>query len=175
MMDFIENIDENAKVVIGLIIAERMFKLMDKNDNGYKTCREALDGCWKWLEGEEIEADDLCDYIDGEDYLNLATLTLRIKDRKEADVLGSVLYAVSYTTWQAYKKENDYCFPQPIEVIDDATLIRLAELAVESKFFKIESLNEVKKHLLENYPISSELQSNIIIKEDIMKMVDNNY
>ncbi|ENQ3104976.1 immunity protein imm6 [Bacillus cereus] len=164
-MDFIENIDENAKAIISLIIAERMFELIDKNDNRYKTCREALDSCWKWLEDEEIEADDLCDYIDGEDYLNLATLVLRIKDRKEADVLGSVLYAVSYTTWQAYKKENDYCFPQPI---DDTTLVRLAELAIESKFFKMESLNEVKKHLLENYPIGSGLQSNTIIKEDIM-------
>ncbi|SFJ92792.1 MULTISPECIES: Imm6 family immunity protein [unclassified Bacillus (in: firmicutes)] len=175
MMDFIESINENAKVVIGLIIAESMFELIGKNDNGYKTCREALDSCWKWLEDEEIEADDLCGYIDGEDYLNLATLVLRIKDKKEADALGSVLYAVSYTTWQAYKKENDYCFPQPIEVIDDTTLVRLTELAIESKFFKMESLNEVKKHLLENYPIGGGLQSNTIIKEDIMKMVDNNY
>ncbi|ACD22349.1 conserved hypothetical protein [Clostridium botulinum B str. Eklund 17B (NRP)] len=36
MMNFIENLNEEAKVSIGLVIAERMFKLIDENDDGYK-------------------------------------------------------------------------------------------------------------------------------------------
>ncbi|MBN1051990.1 hypothetical protein DV092_07975 [Clostridium botulinum] len=67
MMNFIENLNEEAKVSIGLVIAERMFKLIDENDDGYKIGRDALDNCWKWLEGESIEANDLCDYIDSEE------------------------------------------------------------------------------------------------------------
>lgn len=67
MMNFIENLNEEAKVSIGLVIAERMFKLIDENDDGYKIGWDALDNCWKWLEGESIEANDLCDYIDSEE------------------------------------------------------------------------------------------------------------
>ena len=175
MMNFIKNLNEEAKVAIGLIIAERMFKLIDISEDDYKTGREALDSCWKWLEGENIKADDLYDYIDSKDYIDVAEFAHLEKDDKKQYAWYAVLDAVSYTIWQAYKKENMKFVPQAIEVINDETLIILGENSVESKFFKFESIDKVKKYLLEKYSVGSDLQSNTIIKKDMMKMVDNNY
>ncbi|MDM5186296.1 Imm6 family immunity protein [Bacillus sp. DX4.1] len=172
-MNFIENLNEEAKVVIGLIIAERMFNLIHISEDGHKTGRGALDSCWQWLEGEEIEVADLYGYIDSEDYIDVVEFAHLEKDDKKQYAWYAVLDAVSYTIWQAYKKENRKFVPQAIEGIDDETLIILVENSVESKFFKLESIDKVKKCLLENYSISSEIQSNTIIKKDIMKMVDN--
>lgn len=35
----------DAKIALGLIIAERMFSIIDRNEDGYKIGREALDSC----------------------------------------------------------------------------------------------------------------------------------
>lgn len=175
MMNCIESLNEEAKVAIGLIIAERMFKLIDISEDDYKTGREALDSCWKWLEGENIKADDLYDYIDSKDYIDVAEFAHFEKDDKKQYAWYAVLDAVSYTIWQAYKKENMKFVPQAIEVINDEALIILGENSVKSKFFKFESIDKVKKYLLEKYSVGSDLQSNTIIKKDMMKMVDNNY
>ena len=172
MMSFIENLNEEAKVAIGLIIAERMFKLIDVNDTGYKTAREAIDSCWKWLEGEEIEADVLCNYIDSQDYVDVAEFASEEGDEQKQYAWYTVLDAVSYTIYQAYKKEKSEYVPQAIEVIDDETLIMLAENSVESGFFKIESLNKVKKYLLENYHMESALEKKPIFKNLVMRMLD---
>lgn len=175
MIDFIENVNENAKVAIGLIISEKMFKLVDINDSGYKIGREALDSCWKWLEGTGIEADYLCDYIDSRDFMDVTEFANKAKDEKEIYAWYTVLYAVSYTTWQAYNKENEDCPPQILDSVEDETLVTLVEGAQKSGFFNIESLNKVKEYLLENYLVSSNLGNKPIIKDYIMKMVDNNY
>lgn len=140
MMNFIENVCEEAKVAMGLIIAEKMFKLVHMNDTGYKTGREALDSCWKWLEGENIEANDLCDYIDSEDYIDVAEFTNNEEDDKKQCAWYAVLDAVSYTIYQAYMKENRSSVPQAIEVIDDETLRRLVESSVESVFLRLKVL-----------------------------------
>lgn len=172
MGNFITKISDNAKVAIGLIIAEKMFDLIDISDTGYKIGREALDSCWKWLEGEEIEANDLCDYIDSEDYIDVAEFANKECDEIKKVAWYSVLDAVSYTIRQAYNKENRFRVPQAIEVINDTTLIILCENAVESGFFKLETIEKVKKHLLKNYPSECVLA---IKKEEIMSMVIRNH
>lgn len=175
MKDFIENINEDAKVAIGLAVTEKMFELLNINDNynEYKIGREALDSCWKWLKIKEIEADDLCNYIDSEDYDDITEFANDAKDKKNIHIWYTALYAVAYTTRQAYNKENN-CPPQIVDSVNDETLIACVEIAVKSKFFKIESLEKVRKYLLENYPVGITSKEKPIIKEDIMKMVDNN-
>lgn len=162
-------ISDNAKVAIGLIIAEKMFNLIDIYDARYDIGREALDSCWKWVEGEEIEANDLCDYIDSEDYVDVAEFANNECDEIKKVSWHSVLDAVSYTIKQAYNKENRYRVPQAIEVINDTTLVILCENAVESGFFKLESIDEVKQYLLKDYPDGC--ISNISRKE-IMKRIN---
>jgi Immunity protein Imm6 len=149
-MDFINNLNADAKVAVGLVIAEKMFNIINMDEPRYKTGREALDSCWKWLEGEKIEADDLCNYIDSEDYGDVAEFANKESDAQKQYAWYSVLDAVSYTTYQAYEKENRKFVPQVVEVIDDETLRILGENAIESGYFKIESLNDVKIYLMEN-------------------------
>lgn len=57
MINFIKKINEYAKVTIGLVIAEKVFNLINENTCGYNLGREALDNSWKWLQGEKIDAD----------------------------------------------------------------------------------------------------------------------
>lgn len=109
-MDFINNLNAVAKVAVGLVIAENMYNIINMNELGYKTGREALDSCWKWLEGEKIDADDLCNYIDSEDYVDVAEFANKEKDVQKQYAWYSVLDAVSYTTYQAYKKEKETLF-----------------------------------------------------------------
>ncbi|MFD6439428.1 Imm6 family immunity protein, partial [Peribacillus sp. NPDC060186] len=115
-MDFIYNLNAEAKVAVGLVIAENMFNIISMDEPGYKIGREALDSCWKWLEGGKIDADDLCNYIDSEDYVDVAEFTNKEKDVQKPYAWYSVLDAVSYTTYQAYKKEKRKFVPQVVEV-----------------------------------------------------------
>ncbi|MCK2005168.1 Imm6 family immunity protein [[Brevibacterium] frigoritolerans] len=160
-MDFINNLNAVAKVAMGLVIAGNMYNIISMNKLGYKTGREALDSCWKWLEGEKIDADDLCNYIDSEDYVDVAEFANKEKDVQKQYAWYSVLDAVSYTTYQAYKKEKRDFLPK---VIDDETLRILGENAIESGYFNIESLNNVKKYLLENYSLNDNIENYNYIK-----------
>ncbi|MEI4804027.1 Imm6 family immunity protein [Bacillus sp. FJAT-51639] len=169
-MDFIKKVNEDAKVAVGLAIAEKMFKVIDRNDNGYNLGREALDSCWKWLEGEKIAADNLCNYIDSEDYIDVAEFTNEEKDVQKQYAWYSVLDAVSYTIYQAYKKEKRKFVPQVVEVIDDETLRILGENAIESGYFKIESLNSIKRYLLENYSLKDSIETYNYIKRDSLPL-----
>lgn len=146
-MDYVKNLNSEAKVAIGLVIAEKMFNIMNMHEPGYNTAREALDSCWKWLEGEEIHADDLCNYIDSKDYVDVGEFANKEKDIKKQYAWYAVLDAVSYTTYQAYKKEKRKSVPQAIEMIDDETLRILVENAMESGYFEMESFHNVKKLL----------------------------
>ncbi|MEC0345204.1 Imm6 family immunity protein [Peribacillus frigoritolerans] len=165
-MDFINNLNTAVKVAIGLVIAENMYNIISMDEPGYKTGREALDSCWKWLEGEKIDADDLCNYIDSEDYVDVAEFANKEKDVQKQYAWYSVLDAVSYTTYQAYKKEKREFVPQVVEVIDDETLRILGENAIESGYFKIESLINVKKYLLENHSLNDNIETYNYIKKD---------
>lgn len=51
-----------------------------------------------------------------------------------------------------------------IEVIDDETLRILGENAIESGYLNIESLNNVKKYLLENYSLNDNFENYNYIK-----------
>ncbi|MED4533991.1 Imm6 family immunity protein [Metabacillus fastidiosus] len=70
----------------------------------------------------KISADNLCSYIDSEDYIDVAEFANREKDVKKQYAWYVVLDAVSYTTFQAYKREERKLALQVIEVIDDETL-----------------------------------------------------
>ncbi|MGG0656871.1 Imm6 family immunity protein [Rummeliibacillus pycnus] len=170
-MDFINNLNTEAKVALGLVIAENMFNIINMDEPGYKTGREALVSCWKWLEGEKIDADDLCNYIDSEDYVDVAEFANKEKDVQKQYAWYSVLDAVSYTIYQAYKKEERKFVPQVVEVIDDETLRILGENAVESGYFEIESLNNIKRYLLENYSINDSVEAYNYIKKDSLPFI----
>ncbi|CAM4016035.1 Imm6 family immunity protein [Bacillus manliponensis] len=169
-MDFINKLNTEGKVAVGLVIAENMFKIISKEEDGYKIGREALDSCWKWLEGEKIEADNLCNYIDSEDYVDVAECANKETDVQKQYAWYAVLDAVSYTTYQAYHKEERKYVPQVVEIIDDETLIILGENAIESSYFKMENLEVLKKHLLKNYSLRNSNKSFNYIKRESLPL-----
>lgn len=93
-MDFINKLNAEAKVAVVLVLAEYMFNLIGKGGPGYKTGREALDSCWKWLAGEKILADDLCNFIDSEDYEDVAEFANKQEEKQKQFAWYSVLDAV---------------------------------------------------------------------------------
>ncbi|QRY37797.1 Imm6 family immunity protein [Bacillus sp. PDNC022] len=168
-MDFINDLSEEAKVALGLAIVEKIYTFIDKEDDGYHIGEKALDDCWKWLSGKELRADDLCNYIDSEDYMDVAEYANKEKDEQKQYGWYSVLDAVSYTAYQAYRRENKKFVPQVLEVIDDETLIVMWENAIESKMIDMAELNILRKYLVDHYP-SKDQDNNklyLISKEDI--------
>ena len=151
-MDFINDLSEEAKVALGLSIAEKMYTFIDKEDDGYHIGEKALEDCWKWLSGKELSADDLCNYIDSEDYIDVAEFANKEKDEQKQYGWYSVLDAVSYTAYQAYKRENKKFVPQVLEIIDDETLNTLWGNAIESKMIDIAELKTLTKYLIDHYP-----------------------
>lgn len=153
-MNSIENLNAEEKVAVGLVIAEKMFNSLAIEEPGYNTGREALDSSWKWLEGGNISGDELCNYIDSEDYIDVAEFANKEKDAQKQYAWYSVLDAVSYTTYQAYNKEGRRFLPQVIEIIDDETLITLCENAIESGQVEKENLNNIISYVSENGYVS---------------------
>ena len=143
-----------------------MFTLINKDDSGYKVGREALISCWKWLEGEKISVDDLYNYIDSEDYIDVAEFANKENDKQKQEAWYSLLDAVSYTIYQAYLKENRKFVPQAVEVVDDETLIIQVKNAFESNNFKKESVSDVIKYLMENYSVNDSIKTLNHIKRD---------
>ncbi|MDQ0227253.1 Imm6 family immunity protein [Metabacillus niabensis] len=169
-MDFIQNLSEEAKVAVGLVIAEKMFHLIDRNESGYKIGREALDSCWKWLEGEKVTADDLCTYIDSEDFEDIAEYANGEEGLQKQYAWYSVLDAVSYTIYQAYKREERKVVPQIIEMIDDETINILVENAMESRCLKMDSVRNVIMTLMENDSVGVDGEHyNGMMKERLMR------
>ncbi len=170
MINFIQNLNEEAKVAVGLVIAEKMFHLIDHNESGYKIAREALDSCWNWLEGKKVNADDLCNYIDSEDDEDIAEYANGEEGLQKQYAWYSVLDAVSYTIYQAYKREERKVVPQIIEMIDDETLKILVENAMESRFLKMDSVRNVIMLLMDNYSVGINGEHhNGIMKESLMR------
>jgi len=168
-MDFINDLSEEAKVALCLAIAEKMYTFIDKEDDGYHIGEKALSDCWKWLSGKELSADDLCNYIDSEDYMDVAEFANKEKDEQKQYGWYSVLDAVSYTAYQAYRRENKKFVPQVLEVIDDETLTVMWENAIESKKIDMAELNTLRKYLIDHFPSKNHDNNKIYLinREDI--------
>ncbi|MEH6848910.1 MULTISPECIES: Imm6 family immunity protein [Bacillus] len=163
-----------ARTTIYLIIAEKMFRKINKNDEKYTYGREALDKCWQWVECKGILADDLYELIDSRDCYDITEFAEDEDDMNRAEVWYALVDAVSYTIWQAYKNENAKYVPQAIEIIKDELIEDLIQHTTDTGFFYVECIEKLRNYLLENYLVDSAWESGAITKEEIMKMVDDN-
>lgn len=170
-MDWINRLNNNAKVALGLVVAEKMYGAVTIDEPGYKVGRSALDNCWEWLEGGDITAEDLYNYIDSDDYMDVAELVIEEEGEQKQYAWYTVLDAVSYTIYQAYKKEKIKYVPQAIEIVDDETLKILIENANESSLFNVDLIREAQKFLLENHSSNTETSQSDPIKKELV-MID---
>ncbi|MCW4645045.1 Imm6 family immunity protein, partial [Bacillus safensis] len=101
--------------------------------------------------------------------MDVAEFANKEKDEQKQYGWYSVLDAVSYTAYQAYRRENKKFVPQVLEVIDDETLIVMWENAIESKKIDMAELNTLRKYLIDHYPSKDHDHNKIYLinKEDI--------
>ncbi|MCM1563672.1 MAG: Imm6 family immunity protein [Clostridium sp.] len=115
----------NMKVVLGIVISEKVFKVIDENDNRYAEGREALDKCWLWVE----------------DNLNIARVWSLLVD------------TVAYTSWAAYMKENAKYLPQMLDGIEEESIIVLIESALKTGFISQEEVDIIMKQVLQYFKL----------------------
>ncbi|WPC43915.1 Imm6 family immunity protein [Clostridium sp. JS66] len=61
--------------------------------------------------------------------------------------------SVSYVAWQAYNKEDDYHYPQYLEVVDDEYLVELIKDLIEiDKLITEENIKFILNNFREKYP-----------------------
>ncbi|PAE17906.1 immunity protein imm6 [Virgibacillus sp. 7505] len=170
-MDLINRLNDDAKVALGLVVAEKMYGAVTIDEPGYKVGRSALDSCWEWLEGRNVTAEDLYNYIDSEDYMDVAEFASEEESEQKQYAWYTVLDAVSYTIYQAYKKEKIKYVPQAIEIVDDETLKILIENANESGLFNVDHIKEAQRFLLENHSFNTETSKGDPIRKELV-MID---
>jgi hypothetical protein len=175
MIDFIYKITIRARVALYLAVAESLVNIIKEEDEGYTEARNALDKCWKWLEGEEIAGDTLYECLENEDDTGLLVFgSMAAGNPLELSVWNTLATALMYVIWQAYKAEGEKYLPQTIEDVNETMIDDLLSCANESKQFNILWLEELKQYLLEKYPTSEPNQlGKPIDKTEVMNSLVN--
>lgn len=109
--------------------------------------------------------------IDSEDYMDVAEFASEEESEQKQYAWYTVLDAVSYTIYQAYKKEKIKYVPQAIEIVDDETLKILIENANESGLFNVDHIKEAQRFLLENHSFNTETSKGDPIRKELV-MID---
>lgn len=153
MIDFISSITIRARVAFYLAIAESLFNVIKKDEKGYAEARNALDKCWKWLEGEEVAGDTLYESLENEDDTGLLVFgSMAAGNPLKLAVWNTLATALMYVIWQAYEVEGEKYLPQTIEEVNETMIDDLLSCASESDQFNVSWFEELKQYLLEKYP-----------------------
>lgn len=157
----------NMKVVLGIVISEKVFKVIDENDNRYAEGREALDKCWVWVEDREIGGDDLYEIIDNAECTGISEFSEKEDNLNIARVWSLLVDTVAYTSWAAYMKENTKYLPQMLDGIEEESIIVLIESALETGFISQEEVNIIMKQVLQYFKL---VMGNSVDKKEMIKI-----
>ncbi|URZ02152.1 Imm6 family immunity protein [Clostridium felsineum] len=164
----LDGICENGKVAVALIMSEITLDSIEQLNTEYKFCRDAIDMCWEWLEGGNVNKYEICSLI-ANDNKCLADITNNTEDDKLGNKYGTIMISVSYVAWQAYNKENNYHYPQYLEVVDDEYLVELIKELIEiDKLITEENIKFILNNLREKYPDNVNDKFCIISKDQIL-------
>lgn len=159
MIDFICKITIRARVALYLAVAESVFAGIKTNDEGHAEARKALDKCWKWLEGEEIDGDTLYECLENEHDTGLLVFgSMAAGNPLKLSVWNTLATALMYVIWQAYEAEGEKYLPQTIEEVNETMIDDLLSCATESNQFNVSWFEELKQYLLEKYPTNEPTQ-----------------
>ena len=169
-MKWYKKVNTDAKAAYLLALSEKILY----NISGcewFQEAREAMDMCWEWVEGKKYGADDLYyQFDDEEDGL------IFIEGEKEVAespqfmlILHTILEAICYIMWQAYKYEKKDYLPQILDLVSDESI----EMDFMAKIKRIHGYQEewserLKEYLLKNYPARSDKQ---IKREELLKLI----
>ncbi len=165
----IDKINENAKVSLALAIGEKVLSKL-WNKDGYEYCKNKLEMCWLWLNGENIEIDRFWECFDYGGEENLLIYATGETDKTTRQIYGIFIEIVSYTTMQANDKEQAGELPEYLEEVDDNYLLNLLNLALEEGYFKEKDMNSIIEYLGSKYSVDSDIQHSNISKEEIVNI-----
>lgn len=154
---------DEAKVGLGIVVAEKVFLAIEKEDERYIEGREALDKCWMWVENNSISGDDLYELIDNAECTGISEFAEKEENLNIAGLWSLLVDVVAYTSWAAYSKENTKYLPQMIEGIKEDSLLILLESAVETGFITQEEVSVIAKHMVSKYHLQND---NMVIKKE---------
>jgi hypothetical protein len=147
----IDNLQSELKVGVVLIVAERVFSVVRKDDEGYSKGREALDKCWLWVESHTVTGDELYELIDNVDYTGISEFAEEEEDLDIARLWSLLVDAVAYTSWEAYKKEKVKYLPQALEGIGADSINVFLNSAVETGIEFLDSTGGTDKSVIVDY------------------------
>ena len=164
------DICEDGKCVLALCIAEITLKSIEEKNEDLDYCRKSVDLCWEWLEDRTISKWQICERISN-DNRAIADIVLETEDINLANKYGTILICVSYTAWQAYNYEEDYCYPQDLECVDDEYLLNLINDLIKEKFILYNTYESLLRYIKGNYCINDKK----VTKRDIIGNLNNLY
>jgi hypothetical protein len=155
MIDLICKMTIRARVALYLAVAENVFKLLKEEDKGYAEAKDALDKCWEWLEGRNVSADTLYEYLENADDSGLLVFgSMAAGNSLKLSIWNTLATALMYVIWQAYNVEGEKYLPQTIEEVDETMIDDLLSCATESNQFNVSWFEKLKQHLLDKYPVN---------------------
>jgi hypothetical protein len=116
-----------------LAIAESIFSVIARTDPGFSFARDALDKAWQWVGGVQIAADDLYQYLENERDTGLMVFSWNARtDQTKSAAWNTIVTAIMYLAWEAYKIEGASYLPQTIESVDETIATDLRKHAERS-------------------------------------------
>lgn len=174
-MKWYENVMDDAKTAFLLTLSE---KIMGKIQNyeWFHEVRQTMDMCWKWVGERKYSSNELYEKLDREDedgyedglFLLEAMYDEVVNDPQVELTWFSILDAICYTTWQAYKYEKRKSLPQTLESESDETIDKFMEKIKQVDEYQEELVERLKEYLLANYPAGSDKR---IKREKLLSLI----
>jgi hypothetical protein len=176
ILDFSTAVTIKARVAYFLATVETIFISLTSNDNDYGLARNALDTCWEWLGGRDLNGSDIYDLNvreDDEGYiLGVAMSAISEKDSEKKNVWNTLAALILYLSWKLMKQEGATVFPEDMDGASEELINNIFMYAQQSLYFQESKFQPLKQYLLETYPSNQpdELGTSIS-KEEIMQFV----
>ncbi|MBP3886885.1 MAG: hypothetical protein J6F30_04425 [Cellulosilyticum sp.] len=139
------NYIDDEKCEVAIRIAEISLGSITLKDENYDFCRDTIELCREWLRQKKISKVDILERASSHGRA-IADIVMEIEDYELANKYGSILTCVLYIAWQAYNYEEDYYYPQELELMDDDELETLIEELLEEGTLQKQDFENILKN-----------------------------
>ena len=105
------------KCAVLCYIGEEVKKYIE-NEEAKELAEKNMEMCWRFTEGDEIDINDFCMYLDSPDDDGFLYYMDHVETEKDLNILSILLGVVSYITADAGLAQG-YSLPQYLEVVDE--------------------------------------------------------
>jgi hypothetical protein len=125
-------------------------------DPGANYARDSLASAWTWIEGTQISADDLYAFLENENDTGLMVFGYEARsDPAKSAAWATLITAIMYVVWQAYRAEDAKYVPQTIESVDETIVHDLCMHAERTGKLDQQFLHRLMDYLLRRHVASN--------------------